>query len=88
MKITISKKINKEIELPEFPFYIKKGKYQYFKILNEKTCIALQNFGYPSIQDGYPTSLALEELRYPLNFTEQEFMDIYRGMIADIEKNL
>lgn len=88
MKTTITKTVTEEIELPEFPFFLKKSDYQYFKILNEEHCLAVLNFTGASIQDNYPASIPLEDFDKCKIITEQQFLDFYRMVLSKIEENL
>jgi N-acetylmuramoyl-L-alanine amidase CwlA len=89
MKITIKKSVEQEIELPEFPFYIKGGKYTCYKIYSEDECIKLSNFDFnPSIQSKYTTSVALNDFENSEIITEEEFKEFYKMVLTKIEKNL
>lgn len=89
MKTTITKTVTEEIDLPEFPFYLKKGDYQYYKILNEKRCLAVIGYDYnTSIQEDYPASIPLENFNECKIITEQQFLNFFRSVLTKIEENL
>jgi len=88
MKTTISKTVTEEVELPEFPFYLKKGKYQYFKIINDNHALAVKDFHEPAIEGGYPVSIAIDEFDESKIITEEQFKKAYKMILKKIEKNL
>jgi len=90
MKTIISRTVTtkEEIELPEIPFYLKKGKYQYFKIINDNHALAAADFSDPSIQGGYPVSIAISKFDESKIITEDQFKKAYKMILNKIEKNL
>ena len=89
MKTAITRTVTEEIELPEFPFYLKKGEHQCFKIINEKGCIAVIGYEFdPSIQSKYSTAVALNDFAKCKIITEEEFKEFYQLVLKIIEKEL
>jgi len=87
MKITVTKSVDQEIELPEFPFYLKKI-YSVYKILNENECIAANDYCSPSIEYLRYTTVALKDFENSEIITEEEFKEFYKMVLTKIEKNL
>ena len=89
MKITVKKSVDQEIELPEFPFYLKEGEDKCYKIYSEDECILLKAYDFStSIEDKYPTALALDDFENSEIITEEEFKEFYKMVLTKIEKNL
>ena len=89
MKITVKKSVDQEIELPEFPFYLKEGKCTCYKIYSEKECVKVASYDFnPSIQSKYTTSVALNDFENSEIITEKEFKEFYKIVLTKIEKNL
>jgi hypothetical protein len=87
MKITVKKSVDQEIELPEFPFYVRKNEWQVYKIMNDKYCLAAADFSEPSIGVSY-TSTALNEFENSELINEGIFSDFYNMVLTKIEENL
>jgi len=91
MKITITttKKESKEIELPEFPFYLK-GKDCAFKMEDANKCISITDFHFIVIQGNYPSEIPLgkfEDWGIEIS-TRQEFLDFYDATLKKIVTDL
>jgi len=89
MKITITttKKECKEIELPEFPFYLK-GKDCAYKIIDEEKCISITDFHFLTIEGNYMSSIPLNRFDELLIITEKEFKEFYKMVLTKIEEKL
>jgi len=89
MKITVKKSVDQEIEMPEFPFYVKEGEDRCYKIYSEDQCVRVASFGFdPSIQSKYPSSIALNDFENTEFITEEEFKEFYKLVLSKIEENL
>jgi len=89
MKITIKKSVDQEIEMPEFPFYVKEGEDICYKIYSEKECLKVASYDFnPSIQSKYWTSIALNNFAKCKIITEEEFKEFYKLVLKMIEKEL
>ena len=89
MKITIKKSVVQEIEMPEFPFYVKEGEYRCYKVYSEKECFKVGSYDFdPSIQSKYTTSVALNDFEKCEIITEEEFKEFYKMVLKMIEKEL
>ena len=89
MKITVKKSVDQEIEMPEFPFYVKEGENKCYKIYSENSCIKLADYDFdPSIQSKYSTSVALNDFEKCKIITEEEFKEFYQLVLKIIEKKL
>ena len=87
MKITIKKSVDQEIEMPEFPFYVKEGKDIYYKIYSEKECFKVGSYDFdPSIQSKYSTCVALNDFAECKIITEEEFKEFYKMILNKIEE--
>ena len=89
MKITITttKKESKEIELPEFPFYLK-GKDCAYKIIDEEKCVSITDFHFLTIEGNYMSSIPLNRFDELLIITEKEFKEFYNMVLSKIEEML
>jgi len=89
MKITITttKKESKEIELPEFPFYLK-GKDCAYKIIDEEKCVAITDFHFLTIEGNYMSSIPLNKFEELLIISEKEFKEFYNMVLTKIEETL
>ena len=89
MKITVKKSVDQEIEMPEFPFYVKEGENKCYKIYSENSCIRLADYDFdPSIQSKYPSSVALNDFENTEFITEEEFKEFHKKVLSKIEENL
>jgi len=89
MKITIKKSVDQEIEMPEFPFYVKEGEDRYYKIYSEKECFKVASYDFdPSIHSKYPSSIALNDFAKCKIITEEEFKEFYNMVLTKIEEKL
>ena len=87
MKITIKKSVDQEIEMPEFPFYVKEGEFRCYKVYSEKECIRVSSFYLdPAIQSKYTTSVALDDFEECEIITEEEFKEFYKMILNKIEE--
>ena len=87
MKITVKKSLEQEIELPEFPFYLKRI-YSVYKIINENECIAANDYCLPSIECQGHTSVALRDFENSEIITEKEFKEFYKMVLNKIEERI
>jgi len=87
MKITIKKSVDQEIELPEFPFYLKKI-YSVYKIINENECVAANDYCEPSVECQGHTIVALKDFENSEIITEKEFKEFYKMVLTKIEEKL
>jgi len=89
MKITITttKKESKEIELPEFPFYLK-GKDCAYKIIDEEKCVSITDFHFLTIEGNYMSSIPLNRFDEMLIISEEEFKEFYNMVLTKIEETL
>ena len=89
MKITVKKFVDQEIEMPEFPFYVKESANRCYKIYSEELCFRAASFEFdPSIQSKYSTSVALNDFAKCKIITEEEFKEFYKLVLKIIEKEL
>ena len=89
MKITVQKSVNQEIEMPEFPFYVKEGENRCYKIYSEVLCFRAVSYEFdPSIQSKYTTSVALNDFAKCKIITEEEFKEFYQLVVTIIEEKL
>ena len=87
MKITVKKLVNQEIEMPEFPFYVKDGQCLYYKIYSERECLKVAGYDFdPSIQSKYSTCVALNDFAECKIITEEEFKEFYKMILNKIEE--
>ena len=80
-KFKITTVTEEEIELPEYPFYVKKGTYS-AKHISAELCIGVDKGGGriwpPSISKGYPRNGDFCDLNY---CSEQEFEENYNRVL-------
>ena len=89
MKITVETTTtqSKEIELPEFPFYLKRI-YSVYKIINKNNCIAANDHCSPSIECYSHTAVAFKDFENSKIITEKEFKEFYEMVLNKIEARL
>ena len=87
MKITVKKSVEQEIEMPEFPFYLKRI-YSVYKIINENECIAVNDYCSPSIECHSHTSVAFKDFENSEIITKEEFKEFYKMVLTKIEEKL
>ena len=87
MKILVKKYVEQEIELPEFPFYLKKM-YSVYKIINEDNCVSVNDYCEPSIECQGHTAVALKEFENSEIITKEEFKEFYNMVLTKIEEKL
>ena len=87
MKITVQKLVEQEIEMPEFPFYLKRV-YSVYKIINEDNCVSVNDYCEPSIECQGHTVVALKEFENSEIITKEEFKEFYNMVLTKIEEKL
>ena len=87
MKITVKTTQSKEIELPEFPFYLKTI-YSVYKIINENECIAANDYCSPSIECHGHISIAFNDNENLKIITKEEFKEFYKMVLNKIEERI
>ena len=85
MKITVETTTtqSKEIELPEFPFYLK-GEDCAYKIIDEEKCIAITDFYHVTIEGNYMSSIPLKKFGELEIVEQKDFLNYYTEILNKI----
>ena len=85
MKITVETTTtqSKEIELPEFPFYLK-GKDCAYKIIDAKRCISITDYFLITIEGNYYSQIVFEKFEKLEIIEKDEFLIFYNMIINKI----